>query len=103
MSTQWKIDSPSLHKFQHSDEIDDYTLLKPVQRKSGHAAFGQYKFNTSEVDDEQDVSPVENTTDSSSMQFDSASSFGKQGLISGSTNQAEEETKKERITEDGLL
>ena len=37
------------------------------------------------------------------MQIDSAESFGRRGQISGSVNQAEEETKNERITENGVL
>ena len=47
--THFSIESPSLDKFRHSDEIDDYSLLKPVSRKSGHAAFSEYKFNSHEL------------------------------------------------------
>ena len=47
--THFNIESPSLDKFRHSDEIDDYSLLKPVSRKSGHAAFSEYKFNSHDL------------------------------------------------------
>ena len=91
--TQFNIEA-SYPKFRHSDEIDDYTLLKPVQRKSGHAAFGEYKFNNIDSTSEQKSLKVESeSTASSSLQGDrrdSPAEFAKQ---------ADEETKNEHKSE----
>ena len=79
--TQLKIETPFLHKFQHSGEIDNYELLKPEKRKSGHAAFGEYKFNNNEDFDEKKVepfiTPTKRSTADSSLQGD----FGKVAMI----------------------
>ena len=76
--TQLKIETPL---FQHSGEIDNYELLKPEKRKSGHAAFGEYKFNNNEDFVEKKVepfiTPTKRSTADSSLQGD----FGKVAMI----------------------
>ena len=106
-------DCPSLHKFQHSSEIDDYQLLKPEKRKSGHAAFSQYKLSMQdqymekgdEADSELDLTPVKGkSTASSSFHGERADSQGVHTPVGKVTaaKESDEESKDERVAANGF-
>ena len=42
-----RIDSPSLEKFQTSNEIDNFEFQQPQKKTTGQAAFGNFLFDTS--------------------------------------------------------